>query len=254
MGIKALVASSAIAVCMTATAGIAATVHTSFDFTGPNNSSLGDTTFTSGSGLSVDVSASRERGSDGKLKPGTAVLGQYGGGLGVCSSVGFNQGSSDCGYKRVKDYYSYYKQKWIYKTVSADDHQVDGNNPDEVVLFDFGDTDVTLKSVTLSFIGYNDQFSFSFFGDPDSATPTNFYPSVDPSGSGTVTYTFNQTWTGSMFGIGATGHNDEFKIRSLHVKYDDDQNQPDPVPLPAGGVLLLTGLGALAMRRRASKG
>lgn len=65
---------------------------------------------------------------------------------------------------------------------------------------------------------------------------------------------------GRNFGIGSDFRGDQFKIKAISVRYDDETavssareySSPAPVPLPAAGVLMLAGLGALgfAARRR----
>ncbi|MEL6466733.1 MAG: VPLPA-CTERM sorting domain-containing protein [Pseudomonadota bacterium] len=62
--------------------------------------------------------------------------------------------------------------------------------------------------------------------------------------------------TTSVFGFGAFEWNDDWKLKSVSVKFDEvGDNQPQPVPLPAGGALLLGAIGGFAaLRRRKSVG
>ncbi len=116
------------------------------------------------------------------------------------------------------------------------------------MLFDFAQ-EVTLESVTFSHVGNNDEFSFSFF-DNNSPTATNFYSSVGLGNNGSIqTYVFGQVWTGNLFGIGAIGSNDEFKIKKLVVSYEEMSE----VPVPAAIWLFAPALaGFTALRRKRS--
>ncbi|WP_281927119.1 VPLPA-CTERM sorting domain-containing protein [Roseibium album] len=49
--------------------------------------------------------------------------------------------------------------------------------------------------------------------------------------------------------IGAFDSNDEWKLKSITVDY----TPTTPVPLPAGGLLLMGGLGALVIARKFQK-
>lgn len=52
-------------------------------------------------------------------------------------------------------------------------------------------------------------------------------------------------------GVGKDNNNGDFSLAA--IKYRDVGGEPAPVPLPAGGVLLLGGLGGLALLRRRKK-
>ena len=187
-----------------------------------------------GSGLTLDVTASEYNIFSGALQSPSYSVGQYFGGLGVCSGTVTDSGDG----------------------CSGDNHQVDGSNGDEIVIFSFSDV-VEILSVTLSLVGGNDQFDFITY-EPDNE---GLIWSVDPAGTGTVTtntadfvntasfYPGPQSFTGSLFGVGAPLGNDEFKITGLSFDYT-----PAPVPLPAAGWMLIAGIGGLAaMRRRQTK-
>lgn len=62
------------------------------------------------------------------------------------------------------------------------------------------------------------------------------------------TVSFDGSLVSNMFGIGASGKYDAFKIKELVFKHDD--TPPPVVPLPAAGWLLIAGLGGLAALRR----
>lgn len=165
-----------------------------------------------GSGISVTAAAFEFNDNTGALE-GPLKLGQYSNGLGVCSDV--DEGYCD------------------------ENHEVDGLETDEMVRFTFDQT-IKLLSVAFSYVDSNDDFAFKFF-DPAG----QYYNALDINNSGS--YTFSQTWTGTQFGIGAQGWNDNFKIKSLTFDY------VAPIPLPAGGILLLTALGGLGVAARRRK-
>jgi hypothetical protein len=197
---------------------------TSFNFSG-NTSPGGPINFMSADGiLSLTATATRQDNSGNPIA-GNAFLGQYSGGLGVCSGSVSNSGSC------------------------SEDHQVDSRGPEEAVLFDFGAQDVTLERVTFSYIGNNDDFSFSFFTD-DNTNPGTFYRDIRLPNNGSIqTYIFSGTYLGSLFGIGAAGisdWNDEFKIRNIGVSYD-----VAAVPVPAAAFLFAPALlGFICLRRK----
>lgn len=76
----------------------------------------------------------------------------------------------------------------------------------------------------------------------DVGGPSNFFASFAQGDKGTVFLFFDDT------GAGDDDNHDDFVVR-LSVVAGGDQN-PSPVPLPAGGILLIGGLGALAVARR----
>jgi hypothetical protein len=198
---------------------------TSFNFNG-NTLPTGSISFTSAdNNLSLTATADNQLSSNGQIQlENNRFVGQYSGGLGVCHGTPNANAYGGC---------------------SGENHQVDGNYGNDVVLFDFGTQEVTLESVTLSYIGSNDEFSFSFF-DGISTTPTNFFSSLNTPSNGISTYIFSQVWTGSLFGIGAVDYNDEFKISGIGVSYD-----VAAVPVPAAAFLFAPALlGFMGLRRK----
>lgn len=147
------------------------------------------------------------------------TMGQWGGGLGVKSD------------------------RW-------DQHFVDSNGADEVVKFLF-DTAVKIEKIWFTYVDCYDDFAFSVFSPGGSVTHFDSDLDIDENGYGYGSYTFASGYVSTMFGIGAAGHGDSFKIRKIQFSYDDD---PAPVPLPAAGWLMLAGLGGLAAVRRVRRG
>lgn len=217
----------AVALATVMAVGSASAATTSFNFNG-NTAPGGPIDFLSADGnLTLTATANNQTSDDGEIGFNNPLLGQYSGGLGVCNGTANSRYSGGC---------------------KGDDHQVDGDRGNDVVIFDFGTQEVTLESVTLSFVGSNDQFSFSFF-DGNSTTPASFFSSIDPTNGSISTYVFNQVWTGSLFGIGANDSNDEFKIRGLGVSYEVSE-----IPVPAAAFLFAPALmGFLGLRRKAKQ-
>ncbi|MFL4471472.1 VPLPA-CTERM sorting domain-containing protein [Tateyamaria armeniaca] len=146
---------------------------------------------------------------------------------------------------------------------TSENHQVDGGGPDEIIIFDFGQT-VTLESVTFSYVSAADDFELGAYASTLSTSPTTYFSDLailplsttdgtyDNEGGdlGQSALTTPQKLTASVFGIGADHRGDSFKINSITVSFDNGEDT-SPVPLPATGLLLIGALGGLtAMRRR----
>ncbi|WP_243641955.1 VPLPA-CTERM sorting domain-containing protein [Rhodovulum steppense] len=180
-------------------------------------------TFETAGGLGLTVTGHLLTGSYGIGS--LEQIGQWDNGLGV-----LNDDEKSC--------------RWLSCT-NTDEHFVDGTGKNEVVKFLF-DKMVTLVSVTFSYVDQSDKFSFGLLTDSgythisDGQTIGNWFYE---------TYTFQQTWTSDLFGIGAINDKTQFKIKSITVAYDT----PEVVPLPAAGWLLLGGLGGLAALKRRRK-
>ena len=69
-----------------------------------------------------------------------------------------------------------------------------------------------------------------------------------PLSNGTVDVSAENR-SGTIIGIGAFSETSAFKVRSLTVEY----HEPDPIPLPAAGWLLLAGIGGLGVMKRRSR-
>ncbi len=126
-----------------------------------------------------------------------------------------------------------------------DQHYVDSNGADEVIKFVFNMA-VKIERVWFTYVDRNDDFSFSVVA---GSAVQQYFPNIDIVGLGTASYEFVGTHVSNVFGIGAAGFGDAFKVKAIKVSYD-----VAPVPLPAAGWLLLVGLGGLALvgRRKAS--
>ena len=217
-----------------ATSGAAGTI----DFNSKTNlPQKGALTFSNGL-HSVQVTARKVR-EDGKLK-GPALISSYEGskgGLGICTGRLDRAASGGC---------------------AGDDHTVSGSDgADEMALINFGETAVRLTSVTLSLVGNDDDFDVAVYGrgskHPVSFTDDIALPNINPiveatfgSEFRTVTYLFEDLLVGSIFGFGADGPDDDFKIQSIGF----ESLEVASVPLPAAGWMLIAGLGALAASRR----
>ena len=142
---------------------------------------------------------------------------------------------------------------------------LDGRGSPEMVYLSF-DRQVKIKQVIVSFLDEKDDLVFATYnGSVLSGVTTGI--DFDPKRSGDGLFNGDsrdigaarlgpaRQMKGQYFGLGADGADDQFKIVSLKVAYNDGQphvsvpDDPSPVPLPAGGLLLLGGLGGLGLTR-----
>lgn len=115
---------------------------------------------------------------------------------------------------------------------------LDGNGFNEILSFMFSRV---VKIEQITFAAIERLSRAEYFVDGGFVGAAGVTPLADLSGAGYLT---------DVFGIGARTEASSFRIASLTVSYDDLA----PVPLPAGGLLLLAGLGMMVvLRRRASR-
>lgn len=135
-------------------------------------------------------------------------------------------------------------------TRPGEEHFVDGAGWDNFVTASFSymgeAVDVAMSSVSFSFFGGDDDFRWGYDRNGDGSYGNgdflSFKQDSNPFSS------FGGVESG-LFLIGAFDGNDEWKLNSITV----DFTPTTPVPLPAGGLLLLGGIGALALVRKRQK-
>jgi len=220
--IRLLAAAAAFA--LAGTAASAATT-TTFNFaTGNGTYDAAAKAFTFSSGGLTLVTTGHLLNSDGTIGQ-LENIGQYSNGLGVTN----------------------YKDKSCFLWCTyTDEHYVDSTGSDEVIKFSFSEK-VSLTQITFKYVDSSDDFSFSLY---DGATLASYDSTIDISGHGYGWYNFGTpTMASTMFGIGAAGSGDEFKVKSITVKWND----VPAIPLPASGLLLIGALGGLGLARKRRK-
>lgn len=203
---KHVLAAAAVFLLSCATAQAA----TTFDFTTGNRSATPGTLNYSVDGINLSVSAGKYIDPFGWNNP----LGVYDGG-----NIGQSHGNG------------------LYMSNGHNDnHEIDGNGTDEVAIFHFS-KNVTLEKVTFNYFGNDDDFAFFFDANADGQLSL---VDGDLNANPTDAFTFLASLlkTGDLFGIGALGSNDDFKIASMTVSVS-------AVPLPAA--LPLYGAGIAVM-------
>lgn len=115
------------------------------------------------------------------------------------------------------------------------DRALDGSGVNEILGFLFSKM-VTIEQITFAAIARRSHADG--FVDGVYVGSGKVVPVYDASGNSYLT---------DSYGIGARTERSSFRISSLTVSYDDGLS---PVPVPAGGVLLLSGLGLLGALRR----
>jgi hypothetical protein len=247
---KFSVLAAAAAIAVYASAGNAA-VYT-FDFT-DNGHTGWKSTFSveseEDSTVKVDVTAATYSGDKKTIYFDDSRAATWQGyGLGVCGNWSTN-------WKKCLDW----------------DHRVDGMSDNDLAIFTL-DNPLALHSIKFgSFDAFTEvekewvctKQSKWGWGCKDgyfNITKETFYDSFDlfiDLGGGLVyqlsdlvagTVSFDGSLVSNMFGIGASGKYDAFKIKEIVFKHDD--TPPPVIPLPAAGWLLIAGLGGLAALRR----
>lgn len=136
---------------------------------------------------------------------------------------------------------------------SGDAHYIDGNGAMEAAVLDFGNLIVQIQRIQFTHVDNSDTFSLGVYNDGLGVAPTDALVKKGlPNGSWSTWSSLLSVQSGSVFGIAALNSGDDFKIRKIKFKVLGEQAAPPTpaVPLPAGGVLLLSGLGVAALMRR----
>ncbi len=159
-------------------------------------------------------------------------------GIGLSVSAARYKNGEVIDYGKIKQYKNH---GLAIKNSSGDNtHEIDGSGYKDVAYFQF-DQDVTVKSISFTHNGSNDQFAY-FFDTGADGSLNLIDASLDANPANPVADTYNflasQLRTGSLFGFGALGHDDDFKIASISVHVS-------AVPLPAGLPLYGAGLALL---------
>lgn len=131
-----------------------------------------------------------------------------------------------------------------------DQHTIDGHGKNEMALLNFGSMNVEITSVTFNYWDRNDDFDFGVFDSLALGTQASSFTDDYDTGGNSSRKTFHfgpGTLVGSIFGFGADGPSDDFKLAGITYE------EVAAVPLPAGAALLLTGLFGFGALRRSKK-
>lgn len=142
---------------------------------------------------------------------------------------------------------------WQLGGCTGDAAYLDGLGANEFVLLDFGPLTVNLQAIHFSNVDDDDRFSVLSFGNGANSPATEM--SLDRNLADGVAYAWSSNYSvspSSIFAIGALGDNDDFNVK--RIMFEVVASAPvAPVPLPAGGLLLVGALGGLGLMRRRRK-
>lgn len=137
-----------------------------------------------------------------------------------------------------------------FRNLCIDNPLIDGQGPDEFALIDFGDLEVQVTSATFAAWDSNDTFAYGIYTSTAQGTSAVTYvENVAEGVTNPYTHLFGAGEViGSIIGFGADSGHDNILLQS--ITFDIIA----AVPLPAGGLLILTALGGLVIMRRRKEG
>lgn len=136
---------------------------------------------------------------------------------------------------------------YLFFVCSTDDfHTVDGSNWDDFLTLSFSQA-IQLTSASFSYFGKKDDFRLFYDISGDGVLGDDDFITYKEDDNPFVDFPVIST---SLIGIVATDKNDRWKLKSVHGNILPPPPPPSVIPLPAGGLLLLTGLGAFGLMRR----